>query len=688
MINTIKPFLALRRIIYLVVEIFEEEYNHINLWYFFSFFCGIIYFFTERKIPKEIIFLGSLASLALIILSFYHKSHVLISFLCGISVFFILGIGVAQIRWNSIINTDTKKRVISGSIIGTISDIKKKNTHITLILKDVFVLKNKYSHNKILEKVKMNLSNDHVGDVVLNLNDRVEIKSILYTTHKNYNFLHNYNNFYSYVLGIEAFGYSKDNVKKLFSLKNNMSSYINNIIYKIRKSIENRLCLAMKAEYAQVAIALLIGKIDSMENKLLQSVRDIGVGHIFCVSGLHISTVAGFVFTTFRVLLNLSNKISYKANIKICSLVISIMFTFFYLLITGSGIASIRAFLMFSFFVLAIFLNRHILQMRSVLGVAFIMLSFQPEIIMHPSFQLSFASVICIIGGYQYYQSLQIKILPFLEKKNIISNFAKYIVVNIYTTFLASILTIPFAIYHFFQFPTYSIISNLLAVPLITLFIIPLLILSLLFMSFNLEMIFLKLSSFFIYLFLESVRLISTFPYVSIVTGHISHYSLFLFVLGIFWLLIWQGRVKFLAIAIMIFGIHYMYLGKKADLIYLSEDQIILMRDGNSATLFHFNQNINDKAIQRLQNWYGKKITQVKYLSIEDNNIISLNNDLLERVSINYDKCYHEDDVALQMVFSEKLDCQLSENFIVPFQFLVKSPIIYIYCKQGKCSYK
>ena len=64
---------------------------------------------------------------------------------------------------------------------------------------------------------------------------------------------------------------------------------------------------------------------------------------------------------------------------------------------------------------------------------------------------------------------------------------------NLTAADLGSIVTVPFVIYHFYKFATYSLLMNLLAVPLMSFFMMPLAIISLLLMPFNASYYSLKL---------------------------------------------------------------------------------------------------------------------------------------------------------------------------------------------------
>ncbi len=76
-----------------------------------------------------------------------------------------------------------------------------------------------------------------------------------------------------------------------------------------------------------------------------------------------------------------------------------------------------------------------------------------------------------LVAGYEFY----LKNLWLLGKKKGIFGAVKfYTASNIYSSFLASIITAPIVINQFFIFATYSVPANLIVVPITSFFLIPL----------------------------------------------------------------------------------------------------------------------------------------------------------------------------------------------------------------------
>jgi ComEC/Rec2-related protein len=293
-----------------------------------------------------------------------------------------------------------------------------------------------------------------------------------------------------YLNGITATGFAISSPKVIKS----ESGYFYDKVQNIRGIVYKELIRILGPDQGNFVSAILIGETKAINKHMADNMRNSGIAHILSVSGLHLSLVAMIFFISSRFLLNCSDYLSYKINIKVAAGIISILGSFGYLLLSGTNIAATRAFIMTFFVIFAIIMERSAYPLRSVMVAGGCILLFSPEYVMHPSFQLSFSAVLCLISGYELYLRNQ-KLIG--RSKGIFASIKLYVFSNLYSSFLGSIVTVPFVIYHFYKFATYSLLMNLLAVPLMSFFMMPLAIISLLLMPFNASYYSLKLLGFF-----------------------------------------------------------------------------------------------------------------------------------------------------------------------------------------------
>jgi ComEC/Rec2-related protein len=394
-------------------------------------------------------------------------------------------------------------------------EIKPTIVGAQLILTDIVILnKENYSLKDLhLSKIKVSVR----GESGLNLlkNDIISLSVKLFPLSAallpgGYDF-----GLYMYLNAIEATGFSLSNPQIIKS----HSDYFYDKIQNIRTIVYKKLIKTLDSDEGNFVAAILLGEAKAINKQMANNMRNSGIAHILSVSGLHLSLVAMIFFISARFLLNCSNYLSYKINIKITAGIISILGSFGYLLLSGSNIAATRAFIMTFFVTLAIIPERSAYPLRSVMIAGMIILLFSPEYIMHPSFQLSFSAVLCLISGYEIYLRNQ-KILG--TSKGMFANVKLYIFSNIYSSFLGSIVTAPFVIYHFYKFATYSILMNLLAVPLMSFFMMPLAILSLILIPLDVSDWSLKLLGVFVKIITDSAQIVVDLPVATINTGYIT----------------------------------------------------------------------------------------------------------------------------------------------------------------------
>jgi competence protein ComEC len=227
-----------------------------------------------------------------------------------------------------------------------------------------------------------------------------------------------------------------------------------------------------KIEAGAIAAALVTGRRTEIPPDAQQALRDSGLAHLLAISGLHMGLIAGFVFFVFRALLALNTGIATRYPIKKWAAIAALLAGFAYLLLSGAPWSARRAFLMSGLVFGAVLLDRRVLSLRLVAVAAFLILILSPEALFQSGFQMSFAAVTVLIGVYEYWRQRQERLLPL--RKGVFSRAGGFIVGIGVTSFLAGLATAPFALFHFNRIAVFGLLGNLLAMPLVILFIMPL----------------------------------------------------------------------------------------------------------------------------------------------------------------------------------------------------------------------
>jgi competence protein ComEC len=163
----------------------------------------------------------------------------------------------------------------------------------------------------------------------------------------------------------------------------------------------------------------------------------------------------------------------------------------FYLVLSGASTATQRAFVMIVIVLLAMMVSRRALTIRGVAFAALIVLLIHPESILGPSFQMSFAATLALVAFYGAFttsehvwrvrQALQLGSAgPWLRLLGLVAGIAL-------TSLVAGLATAPYAAYHFSVGAPLGLIGNVLALPLVSLIIMPAGLLALLLTPFALE---------------------------------------------------------------------------------------------------------------------------------------------------------------------------------------------------------
>lgn len=188
-----------------------------------------------------------------------------------------------------------------------------------------------------------------------------------------------------------------------------------------------------------------------------------GVGHIWSISGFHMTLVGGWLFAIFYLIFRSIPYITRRTPAKIPAMICAWVGLAFYLLLSGMDIATMRAFLMTSFIFAAFILGRNAISMRNVALAFCAIFLMNPHCVMQAGFQLSFAAVFGLVWLYS-------DIKPKMPKNKLI----KIIYATVLTSLVASVFTAPFIAAHFGKIPTYSLIGNLVLLPIFSIIIMPL----------------------------------------------------------------------------------------------------------------------------------------------------------------------------------------------------------------------
>lgn len=319
-----------------------------------------------------------------------------------------------------------------------------------------------------------------------------------------------------------------------------------------------------------VAAALMTGERRAIPKTTLASMRDSGLAHLLAISGLHIGLVAGLLFFAVRLGLALIEPVALRYPIKKLAAAGAIFGAFAYLMISGATIPTQRAFLMVSIVMLAVMIDRTAISMRLVALSALAVLLFAPESLLSASFQMSFAAVVGLVAVYE---SAAPKLTALRHRGGILgSRVGLFVAATLLTTLVASLATAPFAIYHFNRIALYGLLANLVAVPVMAMWIMPLGIVSFLLMPLGLESIGLVPMGWGISVVLWIADGVAGLPGSVGLVPPMPTAGLVVLTLGGLWLCVMRGHRRFLGVPVLTAGLLSLFLVTAPD--------VIVNRDG------------------------------------------------------------------------------------------------------------
>lgn len=241
----------------------------------------------------------------------------------------------------------------------------------------------------------------------------------------------------------------------------------------LRDAIDVRIRAALPGDKGAIASALITGKRDAISAPVNEAMYISSLGHVLSISGYHMAVVAGVVFFAIRAALALVPFLANRYPIKKWAACCALGTAAFYLVLSGAEVATRRAFIMTAIVLIGVMCDRPALTLRTIAVAAFIVLLVAPEAIVHPSFQMSFAATLALIAAYE-------RGLPWLSAVPETSLGARIalwggreILGLVLASLVAGLATTLFAAYHFHRLVPYGLLSNLLAMPIVSAWVMP-----------------------------------------------------------------------------------------------------------------------------------------------------------------------------------------------------------------------
>lgn len=220
------------------------------------------------------------------------------------------------------------------------------------------------------------------------------------------------------------------------------------VSYKLKNALNSYLKTFKAQDYLFLFIT---GNKSYLNDGVYENYQELGVSHVFAISGMHISIMS-------TILLTFLKKLKIKESIRY---MIVISFLFFFLFITNYAPSVQRSIALF----IGLYLNKRFMLELKTLNVYFLSISFL----------LFFKPFLLFQIGFIYSSITSFSLICFAKEVK-----GNYLVSLLKVSSIAFLFSLPITLYTSYQINIFSIINNLFIVPLISIIVYPLSLLTLL----------------------------------------------------------------------------------------------------------------------------------------------------------------------------------------------------------------
>lgn len=277
----------------------------------------------------------------------------------------------------------------------------------------------------------------------------------------------------AYFRGIGAVGSVSGRLRRIEAGPLDLGLRVMATIDRARNVLTGRIADSIGGQAGAVAAALITGKRALIDEPTNDALRAAGIYHIVSISGLHMVLAAGAFFWITRALFALSPGLALNWPIKKIAALAGMAGAVAYNVFSGSDVATERSLLMILVMQGAILVDRPALSLRNLAISALVVLTREPETLLGPSLQMSYAAVAGLIAMAEWQRRRRRAAEPGDPIRRAAIWVGAALFGTVATTLVASLATGPFSTFHFQNLQPYGIIGNAATLPLVSFVVMP-----------------------------------------------------------------------------------------------------------------------------------------------------------------------------------------------------------------------
>jgi competence protein ComEC len=383
--------------------------------------------------------------------------------------------------------------------------------------------------------------------------------------------------FHAYFIGVGAYGSAIGDIERVH--ESDEWSLVR-MVQSLRRHIGQRIDAVLEGDTAAIGKAMVVGDQSAITDETREVMAASGLAHIYSISGLHLSIVAGGIFWLVRLALA-SVPALVGWPVKQIAAMAGLVAAFLYLLLAGGvdNVPAFRSTLMLALIFGAVLAGRQALTMRNVAIAAMLIILIDPASVFRASFQLSFAAVVGLIGIYELPHR------PAAPGKGSAGRLGRVLLTTAWTSLVAGLATLLFSAYHFQQTAPLGVLGNLLALPVVSLVIMPFGVVSVLAMPLSLEALPLQVMGWGIDWMVRIAELVAAWS--EGLTGNplLAGWTLIAGLCALAWFALIETRWRFLGPALALPIIAVFGFEPRPDVIIADTTQAVAISDGETLAL-------------------------------------------------------------------------------------------------------